>query len=333
MENIRSIMRECMRIDKPLVTIALAVYRPNYKWFAELLESLNNQIYENIELIIWDDCPDAPIDICFVERYITNFPIKLYTSPENLGSNYAFERLTELADGKYISYCDQDDIWEKNKVSEMVSIMEQEDCELVYSDLSVIDAQSHLICDSIRKIRKRVNYVSGVHVAGAFLIRNCVAGCAMLIKADIAKDAIPFEKEYVHDQWLSLMAASKGRIFFINKPLIRYRQHGQNQTGVLTDASSKRDYYLNRIVKLEKGIKKAGNRIKMDDRTEIVYRELCMFMNIRRRYFNNPSFKLFRKLLKYRKYGAHTVLFEIFLPFMPEKVFELAVKIIKNGII
>ena len=63
---------------------------------------------------------------------------------------------------------------------------------------------------------------------------NFVTGCAMMVKKDIAKKAIPFEETLIHDQWISIIAAINGKIEFINKPLVRYRQHSFNQTGILT---------------------------------------------------------------------------------------------------
>ena len=42
-ENIRSIMNECMEIDKPLITIVMAVYEPNMQWLKEQLLSLEAQ--------------------------------------------------------------------------------------------------------------------------------------------------------------------------------------------------------------------------------------------------------------------------------------------------
>ena len=44
-----------METDKPLVSILLAVYKPNEKWLIEQLISLNEQSYENLELIVYDD--------------------------------------------------------------------------------------------------------------------------------------------------------------------------------------------------------------------------------------------------------------------------------------
>jgi hypothetical protein len=42
-----------------------------------------------------------------------------------MGSNKTFERLTAFAEGKYVAYCDQDDIWEDNKIELLVNRLEK----------------------------------------------------------------------------------------------------------------------------------------------------------------------------------------------------------------
>ena len=101
-----------MEIDKPLVSILLAVYKPNETWFIEQLISLNEQTYDNIELLVYDDCPDFPVNEDIIKKYITKFSYTLIRGIENEGSNKAFEELTKEAKGELFAYCDQDDIWE-----------------------------------------------------------------------------------------------------------------------------------------------------------------------------------------------------------------------------
>ena len=104
-----------MENEKPLVSILLAVYNPNYEWFKEQLSSLNNQNYNNLELIVYDDCPDNPVDERFIKNCISNFSYHIIRGKQNKGSNFAFEELTKYGKGEYFAYCDQDDIWEKIK--------------------------------------------------------------------------------------------------------------------------------------------------------------------------------------------------------------------------
>ena len=55
---------------KPKVVIALSIYKPNLKWLEELLISLNNQTYQNIELLVWNDCPEDNFDY---DKYFSQY--------------------------------------------------------------------------------------------------------------------------------------------------------------------------------------------------------------------------------------------------------------------
>lgn len=57
----------------------------------------------------------------------------------NEGSNKAFEELTKIGNGEFFAYCDQDDIWEKDKISIIMDGFKEDDVTLVCSDLSIID--------------------------------------------------------------------------------------------------------------------------------------------------------------------------------------------------
>lgn len=222
-----------MQIDKPLVSILLAVYKPNEKWLIEQIVSLNEQSYNNLDLLVYDDCPEESVNEELLKKYITNFEYKLIRGTINKGSNIAFEELTKIGDGEYFAYCDQDDIWERDKIELMVEKFDNKDVTLVCSDLSIIDENSKKTADSITQIRKRHVFKRGYNLAKDLLMSNFVTGCAMMVRKDTAQRSIPFEKTLIHDQWIAIFAALEGKIEYINKPLVRYRQHSNNQTGIL----------------------------------------------------------------------------------------------------
>lgn len=95
-------MTRCMEVDKPLVSILLAVYKPNENWFIEQLISLNEQTYNNLELFVYDDCPDFPTSEDFLKKCITNFNYTVIRGKTNEGSNKAFEELTKIGNGEFL---------------------------------------------------------------------------------------------------------------------------------------------------------------------------------------------------------------------------------------
>ena len=72
----------------------------------------------------------------------------------------------------------------------------------------------------------------------------------MLVRSRIAKGVLPFPGKTVCDQWLAIAAAAQGRVVFVDRPLVRYRQHGANQTGVLSGVTDKNSYRAYKIAPL-----------------------------------------------------------------------------------
>lgn len=321
-----------MIIDKPLVSILLAVYKPNENWLIEQLISLNKQNYENLNLYVYDDCPEYPTNTEIFNKYITNFEYKIIRGEVNKGSNKAFEELTKIADGDFFAYCDQDDIWETNKISLMMDEF-TEDVTLVCCDLSIIDEHSNKTHESLCDIRKRIVYKSGYGLAKDLLISNFVTGCAMIVKKEVALKSIPFLDELLHDQWIAIIAALDGKIKFVDKSLVKYRQHGNNQTGILKGICNKETYYKIKIVDLLKRYESLKNRLNYNEDIEN-YIEYCIIsLNIRKRYFKNPTFTGLKEMIKYSDYYKASILLEIFTPIMPECIFKLIIRLTKKGIL
>ncbi len=243
-----------MGTDKPLISILMAVYEPRMDWLRQQLVSLNEQTYPNLRLYIRDDCsPTVPyeqIQSC-VQECITRFSYTITRNEENLGSNGTFELLTEEADGELFAYCDQDDVWLPEKLTELQKAMERERAVLAYSDVSAVDDESKLLARSLRELRPRLTYLEGSDLAPKLFFRNCVAGCAMLVNSNIAKRAIPFPRQTVCDHWIALLAATEGTVAFVPDQLVRYRQHKHNQTGVLAGVSDKQSYLRYKVAPLE----------------------------------------------------------------------------------
>jgi hypothetical protein len=319
--------------NKPLVSILLAVYKPNETWFIEQLISLNQQTYEHVQLLIYDDCPDSPVNEELIKKHITKFSYDLTRGTKNEGSNKSFQYLTKQGNGDLFAYCDQDDIWEKEKISIMVDGFLDEDVTLVCSDLSIIDENGKKTADSITEIRKRIVYKSGYNLAKDLLMTNFVTGCAMMIKKDIAKKAIPFEETLIHDQWIAIIAAINGKIEFINKPLVRYRQHSFNQTGILTGIQDKQTYYKIRIQDIFSRYISLKQRLDYNNELKQHINDCLAWIIARENYFFKPSFKNLKVMIKYRNFHKVSILIESFLPFLPNKVFKHIIKLTKKGIL
>ncbi len=320
-------MNGCMETAKPQISILMAIYEPRMDWLREQLLSLDAQTYPNIKLYIRDDCsPTVSFDAIqsCVQDCIRTFPYEIWRNEENLGSNRTFERLTREADGEYFAYCDQDDIW-LQKLEILENELVRKGATLICSDVRVIDGDGNQTADSITKVRHRHLFLSGAGVFRSLLTRNFVIGCTMLMRRESAQKAVPFVDEMVHDHWLALSAAAEGNVISVLQPLIHYRIHGGNQTGVLVGVSSKKDYKEKRIMLFEKRIRSIARRIPDNEEVERV----LQWAEARRKFASGSLGAAFR-MWKFRSENFATTIFELVALPLPELLFRYALRFAKR---
>ena len=305
------------------VQILLSVYKPNKEYLIKQLISLNNQDYHDLELLVFDD--GASIEKCEIEifnRYITNFPFKILPyKNENLGYERAFETLVEASDAPYIAFCDQDDIWRKDKISKCVDVLQKEHSLAVASDRMLIDKDDNIICDSVRKSNNK-NYESwnsGDDIGKYNLFVTFAVGMSIVADGQYTRSILPFSKNTGHDKWLLSCASTDGRVSFINETLVQYRRHGNNVSGVLVGINSKEDYLNKRVLPC---IRLVHDFLECypDHKDK---QEISEFAYARK---NHDLFKL----VKYRNLAPDIAKFEVVLCFIPNFMFSFLVKLARK---
>lgn len=305
-------------LKEPKVIIALSIYKPNIKWFNELLNSLNEQTYENIELLIWNDCPEDSFDYeVFIKERIYNFPFLYKKAEINLGANKAFENLTYLAQGDYIAYCDQDDIWLSDKLKKMVNYLQIRERDLVACCLKVIDSESR---ETNKFIKPRLLPSKKIDMFETLLMHAWVNGCAMLVKLDMAKRALPFPnvKSAYYDWWISLYVSTYGKIGMLDDCLIKYRVYGNNTSTVIY--INKEDYYNNRLLEFNNKIKAVKERFLCREQQEII-NNVINYSISRINYFRNHTLINAYRLFENRRFNKKAVYYELLQPLIPSKIF------------
>ena len=320
---------------KPLISILMAVYEPRMDWLREQLLSLDAQTYPNLRLFIRDDCsPNVPfedIEAC-ARACIHAFPFELRRNEANLGSNETFERLTREAGGDYFAYCDQDDIWLPEKLTMLQVAIEAENALLVCSDMFIIDGMGRQTADSITQVRRHHVFRTGEGLAPQLLISNFVTGCTMLINADAAREALPFCPYMVHDHYLAVWCASKGRIVSLHDRLIRYRIHEGNQTPIMAGVTDKRSYVDERIRKRIDRLRWLRDRFRTDAGfSAVIDRDLAWTEARKRRFEGQPGAS--RAIWRLRRLSLPTSVFEIAMAGMPDGVFMKIVNLLKRNAI
>ena len=215
------------------VDILLATYNGE-KYLKEQIESLLNQTYTNIQIIISDDCStDGTKDI--LKSYENNEKIKVYYQENNLGYVKNFEFLLKKVESDLYMLCDQDDFWKKEKVEKTVDKLQKENLDLVFGDLEVVDEKLNLLYPSYNKYMHLAHKIDKYHKDYKLqYLYNCMTGCTMMSKKKFLDKILPLptnSKYMIHDYWIGLIVSLNGKVGYLDKPYILYRQHGKNQVG------------------------------------------------------------------------------------------------------
>lgn len=214
------------------VVVLMSVYNGE-DYIKEQLISLVNQKYDDFYIYIRDDgSTDGSIKIIsdFSKEY--DF-INVLDSNSNLGCSGSFFYLLESVDADYYFFCDQDDIWLPNKISETLSRFDSDDPTLVHSDLKIVTENLSVINESFYKYQS-IDVTIG-HQKKQLIVQNYIVGCTLAINSSLRDICISvdFDRSQVvmHDWWISLVAMFFGKIVFLDKTTILYRQHSKNVLG------------------------------------------------------------------------------------------------------
>lgn len=161
----------------------------------------------------------------------------------NLGSTLNFDAAIRDCDGDAVFLCDQDDIWEIDKIEIMAARLEsREEPSFVFSDARLVDGDGCLLPGSLWKRvgfseRRRRSFNSGMQMEQ--LLRGpFVTGCMSAFRRSVLTEAMPFDRRWIHDYWACLHAVGLGgRGEALARPLARYRLHQGQQVGVTLRAA------------------------------------------------------------------------------------------------
>ncbi len=229
------------------VDILLATYNGE-KFLKEQIDSILNQTYPHFNLLIRDDgSTDRTLEI--IKSY-QDPRIKLIENKSNGGVVSNFSSLLQASFAPYVLLCDQDDVWNLDKVEKMLVVAQAFDEGkplLVHHDMEVVDKELKFISPSFWQFSKLNPQATGL---SRLLMQNNVTGAACLINHALIEKALPIPQDaLMHDHWLALIASAFGEIIPVKEPLMKYRQHGKNQLG------AKKQGFVSYI---NKGIKKLG---------------------------------------------------------------------------
>lgn len=220
------------------ISVAMCTYN-GARYLRDQLDSIATQTRPPDEIVICDDqSSDQTAEIVNGFASSAPFPVRLYINEQNLGSTKNFERAIGLSEGDIIALSDQDDVWLPEKLRQIEECFERElALGLVFSDAQVVD--EHLqpmgfqLWESVGFDRDQRRLVRDGRVLDVLLPGWTVTGATMAFSAkfkDLVLD-IPTDLPLIHDGWIALLIGSVASVSFIEEPLIKYRQHVNQQIG------------------------------------------------------------------------------------------------------
>ena len=113
------------------VSVIIPVYNSK-KHIKECIDSVINQTYKNLEIIIVNDkSNDSSLKII---KNIKDKRIKIINLSKNSGVSIARNKGIELSTGDLICFLDSDDYWNLKKIEKQVKFIEENDYTFIYSD-------------------------------------------------------------------------------------------------------------------------------------------------------------------------------------------------------
>jgi len=211
----------------PLISVLMPAYNSEL-YIAEAIESILNQTYQNIELIIFDDgSRDGTRRV--IESFVDPRIIKIL-SDQNYGVVHARNDMIDKARGQYIALMDADDIADRFRLEKQLRSLEAGECDVCGSAQWVLDEAS-------KKIKKSKDKYSDSDLRALLSVYCGLCNSAMMGQADIFRrfkydtSILTSEDYYL---WVQ-MAAAGYRFLNLHERLITYRRYPSQTSSVHLD--------------------------------------------------------------------------------------------------
>lgn len=267
------------------VCVLLSTYNGE-KYLREQLDSLLWQ--ENVELKIFvrdDGSKDSTLQI--LEEYSKKDSRLTYFKGNNVGpAKSFFDLIIKSPDANYYAFCDQDDVWDKDKLAIAVSFLEKEDNlkpNMYYSNLRIVD-------QNLKFYRLSHSSPSVQNNKYSVLTEDMATGCTVVFNKTAANFVRMGTPEYcsMHDTWIYMICKFFGKTVYDFDAHISYRQHENNVVGTYLGKKTK-EIYIARIKRL------------FDRSLQPRYNNACNFYNVFGKLLDTKDKEKVIKIVNYKK--------------------------------
>lgn len=234
------------------LSVALATYNGE-RWIGSFLDSLLSQERFPDELVIQDDAStDGSVSLIREFASSAPFDVRIEVNEHRVGSTANFALTLGRCRGRFIALADQDDVWYPAKLRRLIDELSTDPTiTMVFSDADLIDESGAPLGRRLWSTRRVAGALRHREVVPEelFAKRALTTGCTMAVRRRAVAAALPFPVELDdpvapmrHDRWLSMISAAVGTVRSLPEPLLGFRVHPSQETGVLVGSQLTRAF-------------------------------------------------------------------------------------------
>lgn len=328
-----------MSEDKETIDIIMPTYNGE-KFLKEQLDSILNQTYKNIRIIISDDCSKDSTPEILKQYKEKDNRVEVYCQEKNIGVVKNIEFLLKKVNNPFYMLSDQDDYWLPEKVEKSLKSLKEKNADLIFGDLEVVNETLDTIEPSFnefmlleRKIKRYLNSYKENY------LYNCVTGCTILAKKETIQYILPIptqSKYLIHDHWIGIMVGIHGTLAYMPEKYIKYRQHGNNQIGTnkISHSFKKLEQVRDLFIQVKLGVfgtYQENNERFPEEIQKLNTKAFQYFKMIEtKKNFNFRNWNVFHKLYKTERLMYYIENFMIMnMPFISKGLFKIRLWILK----
>ena len=232
----------------PTVTVLMSSYNGD-KYISEQIESLLEQKGVEIRIVIRDDgSKDQTNNI--LSEYSSKCSEIILIKGDNCGAEESFNRLCKYAveeeSSDYYAFCDQDDVWDEDKLSVAINSLKGFDNTLpllYFSNLKMVDENLNYIRDFYSKDEVFID-------KSKTLVQIFTYGCTCVFNRKALEYYCQVEPQSTfHDNWIYCICSYLGKVIYDPCGRIQYRQHENNLSGHRVTGLTLLAYRIKRLFK------------------------------------------------------------------------------------
>ena len=224
------------------VSVIIPIYNVE-QYLRQCLDSVINQTYKDIEIIIVNDCsPDNSLQI-IKEYQQKDERILLVDLKENLGVGLARNEGIKISNGEYITFIDSDDWVRKDYIEVLYNSIIKYNTDVVFSKFERYDNNSKNIINNKRKINYYNKVISNIKDKKNLILSEPKILINLIIKKDfIIANNIIFPKEVPGEDVLFILKliAINSKIIYIKDTVYFYREN--RDSSIMTDINKKLNF-------------------------------------------------------------------------------------------